>query len=408
MQGTSITHVATTLSLVQRQPKISFSCTSPLSSKTRNASGRTSSFPLSAIYQEDIKDTYSMFDLKVYRNRTWGGLGDNDCVVTPGDVIIGRYKALVILEEGKRNRKVFKALDLKDNREVCVKMIANGPIVFDVGLNEANILKLVNGLDPDDQKGVVRLLDCFYCNDKLFLVFEMLRMSLPKLLKNSLVVCPDITSDKYFLNLKRIHIIAKQLVKTLSYLHSLNIIQADLKSENILVQDLASCTVKVIDFELACFTGRDSIISIQTRPYEAPEVGLGLEYDQKVDMWSLGCIIVELFTGEVLFDTLSVKELLFKIVNVIGAVTHWMIIEGENSHAYFTPEGEMLDRSLYTNQFYNLDGSQATSTLWGERGPPSDEAFKDFVSQLLTIDPRERPTAQEISQHPWLSKNYEE
>ena len=58
----------------------------------------------------------------------------------------------------------------------------------------------------------------------------------------------------------------------------------------------------MIDFGSSCFTSDQLSSYVQSRSYRAPEVILGLPYGQKVDVWSLGCILAELLSGYVLFQ----------------------------------------------------------------------------------------------------------
>lgn len=62
------------------------------------------------------------------------------------------------------------------------------------------------------------------------------------------------------------------------------------------------CEVKVIDLGSSCFITDHLSSYVQSRSYRAPEVILGLPYGQKIDIWSLGCILAELSTGYVLFQ----------------------------------------------------------------------------------------------------------
>ena len=71
--------------------------------------------------------------------------------------------------------------------------------------------------------------------------------------------------------------------------------------------------VKVIDFGSSCFIHDHLSTYVQSRSYRAPEVILGCKYDYKVDMWSLGCILAELFTGNVLFQNDSIQSLLARV-----------------------------------------------------------------------------------------------
>ena len=77
---------------------------------------------------------------------------------------------------------------------------------------------------------------------------------------------------------------------------------ADLKPENVLIQSYSRCQVKVIDMGSSCFTSDHLSSYVQSRSYRAPEVILGLPYGQKVDLWSLGCILAELLSGAVLLQ----------------------------------------------------------------------------------------------------------
>jgi serine/threonine protein kinase len=73
----------------------------------------------------------------------------------------------------------------------------------------------------------------------------------------------------------------------------------DLKPENILIKSYSRCEIKVIDLGSSCFVTDNLCLYVQSRSYRAPEVILGLPYDQRIDIWSLGCILAELYTGEV-------------------------------------------------------------------------------------------------------------
>ena len=94
-------------------------------------------------------------------------------------------------------------------------------------------------------------------------------------------------------------VITRQCLEALEYLHGLGIIHCDLKPENILIKSYSRCEIKVIDLGSSCFQNDNLSLYVQSRSYRAPEVIIGLPYDQKIDIWSLGCILAELYSGDV-------------------------------------------------------------------------------------------------------------
>jgi dual specificity tyrosine-phosphorylation-regulated kinase 2/3/4 len=125
----------------------------------------------------------------------------------------------------------------------------------------------------------------------------------------------------------------------LSFIHDLKLIHCDLKPENILIKSYSRCEIKVIDFGSSCFIHDHLSSYVQSRSYRAPEVILGCRYDYKIDIWSLGCILAELFTGYVLFQNDSVQGLLSRVIGIIGPIPEYMMKEGRLVSNFFTREG---------------------------------------------------------------------
>ena len=76
--------------------------------------------------------------------------------------------------------------------------------------------------------------------------------------------------------------------------------------------------MKIIDFGSAAFEGATAFTYIQSRYYRSPEVLLGLPYDSAIDMWSMGCIAMELFLGIPLFPGASQHDQLRRIISLLG------------------------------------------------------------------------------------------
>lgn len=85
-----------------------------------------------------------------------------------------------------------------------------------------------------------------------------------------------------------------------------------------MIQSYSNSLFKLIDFGSSCFIHDHLSSYVQSRYYRAPEVILGCKYDFKIDLWSLGCVLAELYTGEVLFNGSDVSEVLARIVSIRG------------------------------------------------------------------------------------------
>ena len=89
-------------------------------------------------------------------------------------------------------------------------------------------------------------------------------------------------------------------------------------TQSLFLHRLQSPQIKVIDFGSACHERQTVYTYIQSRFYRSPEVLLGLSYTAAIDMWSLGCIAVELFLGLPLFPGTSEYNQICRIVDMLG------------------------------------------------------------------------------------------
>lgn len=77
--------------------------------------------------------------------------------------------------------------------------------------------------------------------------------------------------------------------------------------------------MKLIDFGSACFFDQKEFTYIQSRYYRSPEIVLMKPYDHKIDVWSLGCLIFEIFTGSPLFPSRTEEEQMQMLLTTLGA-----------------------------------------------------------------------------------------
>ena len=100
----------------------------------------------------------------------------------------------------------------------------------------------------------------------------------------------------------------------------------------------------MIDFGSSCIDDEQMYTYIQSRFYRCPEVILGLPYHCSIDMWSLGCILAELYTGYPLFPGESEVEQLACIMEVLGVPPRKMVSDSSRRRLFFDSTGEPTRR----------------------------------------------------------------
>ena len=133
-----------------------------------------------------------------------------------------------------------------------------------------------------------------------------------------------------------------QILHALAHLSRLKIIHCDLKPENILFTDSTHQHVKIIDFGASCTAFKHGFTYVQSRFYRSPEVVLGLPYDSAIDMWSFGCILAELITGQPLFPAHDENHLLEYIVLTMGSLPDQMVYNSSKYKRFFDTKGNLI------------------------------------------------------------------
>uniref|UniRef100_A0A8B9EKW6 Protein kinase domain-containing protein n=1 Tax=Anser cygnoides TaxID=8845 RepID=A0A8B9EKW6_ANSCY len=179
---------------------------------------------------------------------------------------------------------------------VAIKILRNKGNQGQSAWNEVKLLRALQAVDTEAAH-IVRFLESFQDSACTYLVFELLEQSLFEFQKkNNFSPLP----------VRHIRTIVAQVLVALAKLKELAIIHGDLKPENIMLVDHARHPfhVKLVDFGSACIFSEVCFIKepyIQTRFYRAPEILLGLPFCEKMDMWSLGCVVAELHLGRPLY-----------------------------------------------------------------------------------------------------------
>ena len=380
---------------------------------------------------------------------------NQDLIISVNDVLIadeasadeargdGGYEVRDVLGSGTFGQ-VVRCRARDSGRQAAVKVIKNHPAYFHQAHVEIGILHMLNTkCDERDEHHIVRMLDHFVHRSHLCIVFEVLNVNLYELLRQN---------NFRGLNVKLVRKFAEQLLQSLRVLRSANVIHCDLKPENILVKSLDTGEIKLIDFGSACFENRTVYQYIQSRFYRSPEVVLGSPYGMPIDMWSLGCVIAELFLGLPLFPGASEYNLMTRICETLGPPPASMLDKASNAKKFFKretgrahtggisaamqPEGNgVLERyRLKTLDEYERDskkraavgkkyfkhtslrdiiahGGRTSSSKTKDAGMASADtterdraALLDLLEGCLRADPTERWTPDQAIAHPFITE----
>lgn len=169
--------------------------------------------------------------------------------------------------------------------------------------NIVRFLQVCNGKKIDDENILT-----------MFLVFEYLDQDLSSYI--------DKCRRSRSIRSSKIRQISNEILSGVDFLHSHRIIHRDLKPQNILVNKDGH--IKLADFGLAKTYDFEMKLTavVVTLWYRAPEVLLGLPYATAVDIWSIGCIIAELFCLNPIFCGSSELDQLHKIFKILGKPPH--------------------------------------------------------------------------------------
>ncbi|KAF0973710.1 hypothetical protein FDP41_007097 [Naegleria fowleri] len=350
----------------------------------------------------------------------------NEFKIEVDSIIAERYQVVEYLGSATFSRAI-QCLDLRTNQNVCIKIIKNDKDFFDQSLDEIKLLRFLNSMGDPDAMNVIKLHDFFYYKEHLFIVCELLRDNLYEF-----YVYNRESGDELYFNLPRLQKVTRQLLTALQFVHSLNLIHCDLKPENILIKSYSKCQVKIIDFGSSCFKWDNLPLYAQSRTYRAPEVVIGSDYDEKIDMWSLGCILAELYTGKVLFYNHSIQTMLAKILALCGPFKLHQLqrgrfvkdffrkvkVDGKTEYVLFRyidrdtgktiPPSGVGSITPNDNVYEELLIPQYKQNLKERLDNCQDDEFVDFIRQCLQIDPLDRLDVQNAFNHPWMNKKYEE
>ncbi|XP_049403042.1 serine/threonine-protein kinase AFC2-like isoform X2 [Solanum stenotomum] len=287
---------------------------------------------------------------------------------------------------------------------------------------EIDVLQLLGRYDRDGSR-CVQLRNWFDYRNHICLVFEKLGPSLFDFLrKNSYRAFPvDLVRE-----------IGRQLLECVAFMHDMRLIHTDLKPENILfvsadyikVPDYKgtpwshrdrsfykrlpkSSAIKVIDFGSTAYERPDHNYIVSTRHYRAPEVILGLGWSYPCDLWSVGCILVELCSGEALFQTHENLEHLAMMERVLGPLPSQMLNKVDRHAEKYVRRGRLdwPEGATSRESIKSVIKLPRLQNLVMQHVDHSAGDLIDLLQGLLRFDPSIRMTARDALRHPFFTRD---
>merc|ERR1719174_3120860 len=277
-----------------------------------------------------------------------------------------------VLGEGTYG-KVYKARSVRTGETVALKHMKldnQDEGVPSTAIREIALLKELS------HQNVVKLLDVFCKPSKLVLVFEFLENDLKKYMKsmNGRLTPATVKSFSY------------QLSAGIEFCHANRIIHRDLKPQNLLID--SRLRLKIADFGLArAFTVpvpkyTHEVVTVWYRP---PEILLGaVLYSVPVDLWSIGCVMGEMATGQPLFAGDSEIDTMFKIFQKLGTP----------SEATWPGVADLPDFKATFPQ-WKPKGWHLIRNTAAQVGPEGI----DLLDKLMAYDPKKRHSARRALAH---------
>lgn len=259
------------------------------------------------------------------------------------ELLDDRYEVQARLGKGVFS-EVVRAKDVRTGNLVAIKIIRNDEILRKAGVKEIEMLEKLLEQDPDDKRHCIRLERTFDHKHHLCMVFEHLSINLREVLKKF--------GRDVGLHLKAVRSYAQQMFIALSLLRKCNIVHADIKPDNMLVNEnrtvLKICDLGSAADILECEVPAGLLVS---RFYRAPEIMLGIPHDYGIDMWAIGCTLFELYTGKILFTGRDNNQMLRSIQECRGKISPKLLKKGWAEYVFdhFDPNLQMF-RSVETDK----------------------------------------------------------
>ncbi|CAG5123293.1 unnamed protein product [Candidula unifasciata] len=329
---------------------------------------------------------------------------DGHLIYKTGDVLRSRYEVINTLGEGTFG-KVVECKDMQKNTDrLALKIIKNVEKYREAAKLEINVLEKLREKDPHGKYLCVQMLDWFDFHGHMCIAFDMLGLSVFDFLKENNYV-------PY--TLEQVRHISYQLCYAVNFLHENQLTHTDLKPENILFVNsdfetvfnpkkkrderrIKNTDIKLIDFGSATFDHEHHSTIVSTRHYRAPEVILELGWAQPCDVWSIGCIMFELYTGYTLFQTHDNKEHLAMMERILGSMPYRMTKKTKTNYFW---HGRLDWDPTTSSGRYVRENCKPLFHYLRDKGQDHIQVL-ELVEQMLEYIPEQRVSLKEALRHP--------
>ena len=267
---------------------------------------------------------------------------------------------------------VFRAINNETNEDVALKLVRMDQEEDGI---PGTSLREISFLRTFHHPNIVILQDVLCDDSKLQLIFEFMDSDLRKYINAKKTIHNGLLKSYTF-----------QLLCGILFLHSNGIIHQNIRPENILIR--RDGFLKIGDFGTAVSFQRP-MLPMDARTtllwYKAPELVIEApDYDFSIDIWSCGCVLAEMATGESLFKGDSPVDQIMKICKMLG-----------------NPEKDWPEFKNLIHPLIKLpeDEPISFSKIFPEN---TDHSFIDLLSKMLVINPKKRITAKEAIHHEYF------
>lgn len=289
------------------------------------------------------------------------------------------YKRVQQVGEGTYG-KVYKAVNELTGEYVAIKRLKIETEREGFPITAMREIKLLQSFEHPN---IVGLLEMMVEHNQIMMIFDYLDHDLSGLLTHPDMVLTEGHRKTIF----------RQLLDGLNYLHKRRVIHRDIKGSNILLDSLG--TLKIADFGLArkmkvlrAGESPDYTTRVITIWYRPPELLMGsTNYGREVDIWGVGCLLIELYTKVATFQGSEEISQLYKIYEIMGtpSLEYWPEIEN-------LPWFEMLKPQINRTSIFERE----------YRHLMTPDSF-DLATKLLELHPAKRITAEDALNHSYFT-----